>query len=91
MSNNTKKNYKLDDSEILHVLAAIEFRIDYYVKRLEAIDKIKDQLQNYAQTYKDAEMSKDYFISLRDNLTAQQNKGEKLKKMNDVMAKGIDV
>lgn len=87
MTNNNKKTiYKLDDTEILHVLAAIEFRIDYYTKRIEAIENIKDRLgSGYSSNLKDAEMSKDYHIGLRDNLTSQQTKNEKLGRVNKKM------
>lgn len=87
-----KLTFTFNETEILHITAAIEFRIDYYSKRLEAIENIKDQLKpsNYSSSLKDAQMSKDYHIALRDNIKKQQAKNEKLAKMSEDIITGID-
>lgn len=69
---------KLDETALLHYLAAIEFRIDYYTKRIDAIHTIKEKIQdNYTQVLKDAQQSLDYHKELKADLLKQKAKSEK--------------
>lgn len=83
--------FRLDESQILHILSAIEFRIDYYNDRLKAIENIKETLEykNYVQSMDDAFKSRDYFKLLKQEILHQQDNQNKLQRLNDVMAEAI--
>ena len=82
---------KLDETGILHVLAALDWRIDYYQKRMKAIEEIKEQLgDSYISSKKDTQQSLDYHIQLRAEIAKQEDKINKLSKASDDIITGID-
>lgn len=83
--------FKFDESQILHILSAIEFRIDYYNDRVKAIENLKGGLEykNYVHVMHDAFKSRDYFKLLKQEILRQQDNQNKLQKLNDVMAEAI--
>lgn len=66
----TKFNIKLDAQELTYILAAIQWRIDYYEKRIKAIEQIKE-------TLKEAREDHNYHIYLKELIERQVDREAK--------------
>lgn len=73
----TKFNIKLDAQELTYILAAIQWRIDYYEKRIKAIEQIKETLKDYVKVLKEAREDHNYHIYLKELIERQVDKEAK--------------
>lgn len=69
-----KYSLTLTEEQVLHIEAALEYRIHYYVSMIKAAEDIKETLDHPEEYVKDLKQSRDYYRQLKAEFLSKTTK-----------------